>query len=45
MGQMVQLRASDGFQCPAYMASPKNTPRGAIVVLQEIFQTILLLGV
>jgi carboxymethylenebutenolidase len=37
MGQMVQLRASDGFQCPAYMASPKNTPRGAIVVLQEIF--------
>ena len=37
MGQMVQLRASDGFQCPAYMASPKNTPRGALVVLQEIF--------
>ncbi|MSQ56202.1 MAG: dienelactone hydrolase family protein [Limnohabitans sp.] len=37
MGQIVQLRASDGFQCPAYMASPKNTPRGAIVVLQEIF--------
>ena len=31
------LTAADGFQCSAYVAEPAGTPRGAIVVLQEIF--------
>jgi len=33
----VNLTASDGFQFPAYVAQPKGTPKGAVVVLQEIF--------
>ena len=31
------LTAADGFQLPAYVSEPAQTPRGAIVVLQEIF--------
>ena len=31
------LIASDGFVLPAYVALPKRTPRGSVVVLQEIF--------
>lgn len=31
------LAAADGFQSSAYVAEPAGTPRGAIVVLQEIF--------
>ncbi len=33
----VNLTAADGFVFPAYVARPKGTPRGGIVVLQEIF--------
>ncbi len=33
----VQLTAADGVQIPAYVAEPTGTPKGAIVVLQEIF--------
>jgi carboxymethylenebutenolidase len=33
----MQLKASDGFTLDAYRADPKGTPRGAIVVIQEIF--------
>ncbi len=37
MGHMVQIKAADGQQCDAYVAQPQGKPRGAIVVLQEIF--------
>ncbi len=33
----VQLTAADGFNFPAYLAEPAGQPKGAIVVLQEIF--------
>jgi carboxymethylenebutenolidase len=33
----VQLTSEDGFTLPAYVALPAGRPRGAIVVLQEIF--------
>jgi carboxymethylenebutenolidase len=34
---LVTLTAADGFQFPAYVSEPAAKPRGAIVVLQEIF--------
>ena len=37
MGQFVDLTSADGQKIPAYVAQPEGTPRGAIVVLQEIF--------
>src|SRR2546430_3937670 len=41
MGKMIQLTASDGHKLDAYRADPVGTnagkPRGAIVVIQEIF--------
>lgn len=37
MGQFINLSASDGFTVPAYVAQPAGKPRGAIVVVQEIF--------
>jgi carboxymethylenebutenolidase len=37
MGQSLELKAADGFKFPAYVATPAGTPRGAVVVLQEIF--------
>jgi carboxymethylenebutenolidase len=37
MGEMIRLTASDGFELGAYRADPIGTPKGAIVVLQEIF--------
>ncbi len=33
----IALAAADGFSSSAYLAEPSETPRGAIVVLQEIF--------
>jgi carboxymethylenebutenolidase len=33
----LQLRASDGNVFPAYLARPEGSPRGSIVVIQEIF--------
>ena len=37
MGHWVQLTAADGVVTPAYVALPAGQPRGAVVVLQEIF--------
>jgi carboxymethylenebutenolidase len=37
MGQIVELKAADGFVFPAYIAQPAGKSRGAVVVLQEIF--------
>jgi carboxymethylenebutenolidase len=37
MGKMIQLTASDGHKVDAYRADPSAKPRGAIVVIQEIF--------
>ncbi len=37
MGKMVQLTAKDGHKFGAYRADPSGKPRGAIVVIQEIF--------
>ena len=33
----IQLTAADGFVCSAYLSEPAGAPKGAIVVLQEIF--------
>ena len=37
MGQDIKLTASDNFQLGAYRAAPAGLPKGAIVVIQEIF--------
>jgi carboxymethylenebutenolidase len=37
MSQTIELGASDGHRLRAYAAQPSGTPRGAIVVVQEIF--------
>ena len=37
MGEMVTLNAEDGHKLGAYRASPAGTPRGALVIVQEIF--------
>jgi len=37
MGQTITLAAKDGHKLGAYRADPSGTPRGAIVVVQEIF--------
>ncbi len=37
MGQTISLKAKDGFEFSAYRADPEGKPRGAIVVIQEIF--------
>ena len=37
MGQDIELTASDKFQLGAYRADPASAPKGAVVVIQEIF--------
>ena len=37
MSTMLQLSAADGHTFSAYIATPTGTPRGALVVVQEIF--------
>jgi len=37
MGQMLELKAADGFTISAYRAEPAGRPRGGLVVAQEIF--------
>lgn len=37
MGTDIQLAADDGHRFAAYRAAPSGTPRGAVVVVQEIF--------
>src|SRR5207237_10407927 len=37
MGEMINLTAEDGHKLSAYKATPSGKPRGALVVIQEIF--------
>jgi carboxymethylenebutenolidase len=37
MGISFKLKAADAFQLGAYRADPKGTPKGRVVVVQEIF--------
>jgi carboxymethylenebutenolidase len=37
MGETVKLRGADGFEPSAYVARPRGAPKGALVVVQEIF--------
>lgn len=37
MNKTIELTAADGHKLAAYRADPSGTPRGAIVVIQEIF--------
>ena len=37
MANFIDLRSADGFVFPAYVAEPAGKPKGAVVVLQEIF--------
>ena len=37
MGENITLTASDGFTFDAYRAAPAGTPKGGVVVIQEIF--------
>jgi carboxymethylenebutenolidase len=37
MAKTIELTSKDGFTLPAYVAQPPGQPKGAIVVLQEIF--------
>lgn len=37
MGETITLKAADGHQLSAYKAVPPGSPRGAVVVAQEIF--------
>jgi carboxymethylenebutenolidase len=37
VGQDIKLTASDNFQLGGYRADPANTPKAAVVVIQEIF--------
>ena len=37
MGKTIELKAADGHNFDAYVAEPAGKPRGAVVVIQEIF--------
>lgn len=37
MGERIKLKASDGFELNAYRAVPEDTPRGGVVVIQEVW--------
>ena len=37
MGSFIELRSADGHTFDAWLAEPAGTPRGALVVVQEIF--------
>lgn len=37
MGELTPLMARDGHEFQAYLAAPQGKPRGAVLVLQEIF--------
>lgn len=37
MGKNIELQAADGHRLSAYVAEPSGKPRGAVVVIQEIF--------
>lgn len=35
--ETIRLKASDGFELKAYVAAPEGTPRGGVVVIQEVW--------
>lgn len=37
MGKMIELTAGDGHKLAAWRAEPQGKPRGALIVVQEIF--------
>jgi len=37
MGQMIQLKTADAHVLAAYRAEPEHSPKGGIIILQEIF--------
>ena len=37
MGEQVTITSGDGFELSAYQAAPGGAPKGAVVVIQEIF--------
>ena len=37
MGEWIHLKAADGFDLKAWRAAPSGAPKGAVVVIQEIF--------
>ena len=37
MGTMIQLTAADGHKFSAYRAEPAGKPKGAVIVVMEIF--------
>ena len=37
MGEVIQIIAADGFQLSAYEAAPAGTPKGCVLVIQEVF--------
>ena len=37
MGSMVTLKSADGHSLDAYVATPRGTARGGVVVIQEVF--------
>ena len=37
MGENIKLKAEDGFELDAYLALPSGTPKGGVIVIQEIF--------
>jgi carboxymethylenebutenolidase len=37
MGKMIRLKANDGHELDAYLAEPTGTPKGGLVVVQEVF--------
>jgi len=37
VSETIRLKASDGFELSAYVAKPSDTPKGGLVVVQEIF--------
>jgi len=37
MGEWIKLTAADGVEIAAWLAAPTSAPRGAVVVIQEIF--------
>jgi carboxymethylenebutenolidase len=37
MGERIKITAKDGFELNAYRARPEGTPRGGVVVIQEVW--------
>ncbi len=37
MGEKIRLTAEDGFEFTAYRAAPEGSPRGGVVVIQEVW--------